>query len=207
MNYSSGRMNLCQTSRGNRRPRLARFAVLLAVLALLPVVPARSEKVEQLSCRKGGRQRFRRSGGRCFESEACSALPGVLDQKANAQIAVVTIHSLEGDTVEDFANRLLQNWGVGPKGKDRGVMILLAVDDHQYWTEVGYGLEPILPDGKVGGFGREMLPLLRQNRQRATAPHCGRSLPKSRASWPRTAAWRLTPAAGVACRPESRGAG
>ena len=42
-------------------------------------------------------------------------------------------------------------------------MILVAVDDHQYWTEVGYGLEPILPDGKVGGFGREMLPLLRQN--------------------------------------------
>jgi len=41
-------------------------------------------------------------------------------------------------------------------------MVLLAVDDHQYWTEVGYGLEPILPDGKVGGFGREMLPLLRQ---------------------------------------------
>jgi uncharacterized protein len=40
---------------------------------------------------------------------------------------------------------------------------LLSVQDHQYWTEVGYGLEPILPDGKVGGFGREMLPLLRQN--------------------------------------------
>ena len=42
-------------------------------------------------------------------------------------------------------------------------MVLLAVDDHQYWTEVGYGLEPILPDGKVGGFGRDMLPLLRQS--------------------------------------------
>ena len=41
-------------------------------------------------------------------------------------------------------------------------MVLLAVDDRQYWTEVGYGLEAILPDGKVGGFGREMLPLLRQ---------------------------------------------
>jgi uncharacterized protein len=42
-------------------------------------------------------------------------------------------------------------------------MVLLAVNDRQYWTEVGYGLEPILPDGKVGGFGREMLPLLRQS--------------------------------------------
>jgi uncharacterized protein len=41
-------------------------------------------------------------------------------------------------------------------------MVLLATDDHKYWTEVGYGLEPILPDGKVGGFGRDMVPFLRQ---------------------------------------------
>jgi uncharacterized protein len=75
----------------------------------------------------------------------------------------VTIHTLEGDSAADFANRLFEKWGVGPKGKDRGVMVLLAVDDRKYWTEVGYGLEPILPDGKVGGFGRQMLPLLRQN--------------------------------------------
>ena len=85
-----------------------------------------------------------------------------VDQKAKAQIAVVTIKSLEGDTVQDFANNLFKKWGVGYKGTDRGVMVLLAVGDHKYWTEVGYGLEPILPDGKVGGFGRDMLPLLRQ---------------------------------------------
>ena len=75
---------------------------------------------------------------------------------------MVTIKTLEGDTVEDFANHLFQKWGVGYKGTDRGVMVLLATDDHKYWTEVGYGLEPILPDGKVGGFGRSMVPLLRQ---------------------------------------------
>jgi uncharacterized protein len=86
-----------------------------------------------------------------------------LDQKANAQLTIVTIHTLEGDTAQDFANRLFEKWGVGPKGKDRGVMVLLAVGDRKYWTEVGYGLEPILPDGKVGGFGRQMLELLRQN--------------------------------------------
>jgi uncharacterized protein len=85
-----------------------------------------------------------------------------VDQKAKAQIAVVTIKSLEGDAVQDFANRLFQKWGVGYKGTDRGVMVLLAVGDHKYWTEVGYGLEPILPDGRVGGFGRDMVPLLRQ---------------------------------------------
>jgi uncharacterized protein len=41
------------------------------------------------------------------------------------------------------------------------VLILLATQDRKYWTTVGYGLEPILPDGKVGGFGREAVPLLR----------------------------------------------
>jgi uncharacterized protein len=94
--------------------------------------------------------------------EELTRLSTQVDQKAKAQIAVVTIKTLDGDTVEDFANHLFQKWGVGYKGTDRGVMLLLATDDHKYWTEVGYGLEPILPDGKVGGFGRSMVPLLRQ---------------------------------------------
>jgi len=94
--------------------------------------------------------------------EGLTRLSTEVDQKAKAQIAVVTIKTLEGDTVEDFASHLFQKWGVGYKGTDRGVMVLLATDDHKYWTEVGYGLEPILPDGKVGGFGRDMVPLLRQ---------------------------------------------
>jgi uncharacterized protein len=86
-----------------------------------------------------------------------------LDQKAEAQIAIVTVKSLDGEAVEDFTIQLATQWGVGPKQKSRGVMILLATGDHKYRFEVGYGLEPILPDGKVGGFGREALPLLRQN--------------------------------------------
>ena len=129
---------------------------------MFSVTVARSEKVEQLSP-QGYVNDF--AGVVDADSRAkLTALCQELDQKANAQIAVVTIHTLDADTASDFANRLFAKWGVGPKGKDRGVMILVAVDDHQYWTEVGYGLEPILPDGKgSGGFGRQMLPLLRQN--------------------------------------------
>src|SRR5208337_683759 len=84
-----------------------------------------------------------------------------VDQKAHAQIAVVTVKTLDGQDVVSYAVALYQKWGIGAKGKDRGVLILLATDDHKYWTTVGYGLEPILPDGKVGGFGREAVPLLR----------------------------------------------
>ena len=84
-----------------------------------------------------------------------------VDQKAHAQIAVVTIKSTDGQDIVSYAVALYQAWGIGPKSSDRGVLILLAVQDHKYWTTVGYGLEPILPDGKVGGFGREAVPLLR----------------------------------------------
>ena len=122
---------------------------------------AAAEKVEQLSP-----QGYVNDFAGVIDADSrqrITALCEELDQKADAQLAVVTIRTLEGDTAQDFANRLFEKWGVGPKGKDRGVMVLLAVDDRKYWTEVGYGLEPILPDGKVGGFGRQMLPLLRQS--------------------------------------------
>jgi len=95
-----------------------------------------------------------------------------VQQKAHAQIAVVTIDSLEGRDVESYATDLFAKWGMGGKGtgvggqddktSNRGVLILVAVKDHKYRIEVGYGLEAILPDGKVGGFGREMVPMLRQ---------------------------------------------
>src|SRR5712692_11563936 len=84
-----------------------------------------------------------------------------VEQKAHAQIAVVTVKSTDGQDIVSYAVALYQKWGIGAKGKDRGVLILLAAQDHKYWTTVGYGLEPILPDGKVGGFGREAVPLLK----------------------------------------------
>ncbi len=86
-----------------------------------------------------------------------------IDQKAHAQIAVVTIKSLDGSDIESYAVDLFKKWGIGSKATDRGVLILLATQDRHYRTEVGYGLEPILPDGKVGGFGREAVPLLKRN--------------------------------------------
>lgn len=92
------------------------------------------------------------------------ALCGEVDQRAHAQIAVVTVQSLGGEPVDTFTNDLFTKWGVGYKGTDRGVMILLAVTDRRYRIEVGYGLEPVLPDGLVGRFGREAVPAFRAGR-------------------------------------------
>ena len=92
-----------------------------------------------------------------------NALAAEVDRKADAQIAAVTVKTLDGKPIEDYSIDLATRLGVGPKASNRGVMILLSVNDHQYRIEVGYGLEGILPDGRVGGFGREAVPYLREN--------------------------------------------
>lgn len=137
--------------------RGAHFLSLL-LLAFSPGV--RAEKVEQLVARGYVSDFANVVDSRSRAS--MEALCAEVDQKTGAQIAVVTIQTLEGSTASDFANRLFERWGVGRKGDDRGVLILLAIRERQYWIEVGYGLEPILPDGKVGGLGREMVPALRR---------------------------------------------
>jgi uncharacterized protein len=91
-----------------------------------------------------------------------TALCTEVDQKAHAQIAVVTVKSLDGKPIEDYSIALATQWGIGPKQSSSGVLILLATQDRKDRIEVGYGLEPILPDGKVGGFMREAVPYLQE---------------------------------------------
>src|ERR1700674_3864875 len=84
-----------------------------------------------------------------------------VDEKAHAQMAVLTVNSLDGSDIETYAVDLFKKWGVGAKSTNRGVLIVYAIKEHRARIEVGYGLEPILPDGKVGGFQREAIPLMR----------------------------------------------
>src|SRR5207302_2899294 len=74
--------------------------------------------------------------------ERCKALR----EKTGAQLAVVTLKSLEGGQIDDFAVKLFQRWGIGDKDKKTGILLLVAVQDRKARIEVGYGLEPILPD-------------------------------------------------------------
>jgi len=83
--------------------------------------------------------------------------------QANAQIAIVTVQTLDGDDVDDFSNRLATKWSMGQKGSGRGLLMLFAIQDHRRRIEVGGGLQGILPDAKVGDIGREMVPYLRAN--------------------------------------------
>src|SRR5579864_3793852 len=85
-----------------------------------------------------------------------------LEQKTGAQMAIVTVRSLEGETVEQYGNELFKQLGVGDKKENRGVLVLVAPTERKYWTEVGYGLEPVINDARAGDAGRAMVPFLRQ---------------------------------------------
>jgi uncharacterized protein len=86
-----------------------------------------------------------------------------LDQKTKSQLAVVTVHSLDGQPIDDYSIGLAEKWGIGSKkAGDTGVMLLLAIGDHKDRIEVGYGIEPILTDGMAGDILRSMAPDLRR---------------------------------------------
>lgn len=85
---------------------------------------------------------------------------GAVEQATKAQIAIVVVDTLDGEPPEDFANNLYRAWGVGKKGTNEGALLLLAVKDRRSRLEVGYGLEPIIPDGYAGQVLREMRPSL-----------------------------------------------
>lgn len=94
-----------------------------------------------------------------------------VDRQAHAQIAVVTIKTLDGDqSIEEFATQLQGKWKVGAKGTDRGILMLLVMTPRRGRIEVGYGLEGILNDAKVGDIGRAMVPAAQQGDYNTAVP-------------------------------------
>ena len=73
-----------------------------------------------------------------------------LQSKTKAQIVVVTVKTLDGKTIEEYATELFREFGIGDKEKNNGVLLLCSTGDRMFRIEVGYGLEGALPDGKTG---------------------------------------------------------
>jgi uncharacterized protein len=141
--------------------RFGLFSLLgAALLALLPAA-ARAERVQDLPQPTD----YVSDYAHVLSPQAIARLDAVCEQldhsQANAKVAVVTVHDLDGDDAADYANQLEDHWKMGDKGQNRYALVLLAVADHKYRIEVGYGLEGILPDGKTGDIGRAMVPSLR----------------------------------------------
>ena len=87
-----------------------------------------------------------------------------LNSKTKAQIVVVTVTSLEGESIEEYATKLFREFEIGDKQKNNGVLLLCSTGDRLFRIEVGYGLEGVLPDGKTGRIQDQyIIPYLKDN--------------------------------------------
>ncbi len=86
-------------------------------------------------------------------------------RKSEIPVVVVTMPNIEGAEYNDYANRLYEQWGIGKKGEDKGVLVFVTVEERKMRIEVGYGLEGVIPDGLAGEIrDTYMIPFLRQDR-------------------------------------------
>ncbi len=86
-----------------------------------------------------------------------NGLIGELESKTSAESAVVTVTSIAPYDEKTYARMLFDSWKPGKKGKDNGVLILLAIKERRWRIETGYGVEGILPDGLCGEIGRNYM--------------------------------------------------
>lgn len=140
------------------RPLTRILPLLLLVLLAAPIASA--EKIRDIQPRGYVTDL---AGAISLDSKArLEALSTELESKTGAQMAIVTVHSFEGESVEEYAVDLFKHLGVGSKNSNRGVLLLLSPDERKYRIEVGYGLEPVINDARAGDAGRAMVSFLRQ---------------------------------------------
>src|SRR5262249_31935993 len=103
---------------------------------------------------------------RALDPEAVGRLTGELEsfeREKQIQLVVVTLPDLQGYTIEDWGLALGRGWGIGQKGKNNGVLLLVAPKDRQLRIEVGYGLEGDLPDATADQIiRRDIIPYFRE---------------------------------------------
>ena len=88
----------------------------------------------------------------------------VYEDSTSNQIAILTIPSLDGEVLEEYSLKVAEAWKLGKKNKDNGVLLLIAVDDHEMRIEVGHGLEGVLTDAHSNRIIRnEMTPHFRKS--------------------------------------------
>jgi uncharacterized protein len=137
------------------------MAVLFLVVSAPFCVSAHAETVSQLPMPTSYVQDFAGVVD-AGSKQQMEQLSSELWQQAHAKVIIVTIHSLQGESIEEFATDLEDKWKVGGKDTDRGLLMILAINDRKRRIEVGYGLEGILNDAKVGDIGRTMVPYLQR---------------------------------------------
>jgi uncharacterized protein len=134
------------------------LAVLLAFFAL--VAPASAQNFPQLTGRVVDDAHLLTPA----QVSDITSKSQALEAQSGRQLVVATVVSLQGYPIEDFGYRLGRAWGIGQKGKDNGVILLVAPSEHKVRIEVGYGSTAYLTDAMSGLIIREtILPHFKQN--------------------------------------------
>ena len=98
------------------------------------------------------------------EVEALEQKLSAYNDSTSSQIAVVTVSSLDGDEIADYAQKLYESWGIGRKGKNNGILVLVAQQEHAARIQTGYGLEGAVPDALAKRIiSNVLVPAFRQN--------------------------------------------
>jgi uncharacterized protein len=135
-------------------------AVLLVLLSFVPDIANASDPVfPKLTGRVVDEAGILSSGTKAALDTSLESL----ENRSTDQLVVVTVSSLQGYPIEDYANRLLRTWQIGQKGKNNGILLVVAPNDRRVRIEVGYGLEGVIPDGLAGSIVlNRILPLFRR---------------------------------------------
>jgi uncharacterized protein len=99
------------------------------------------------------------------------------ERATGAQVVIAIFKSLEGESLEDFSIKLAEQWRIGQKGLDNGAIVVVFVAERKVRIEVGYGLEPVVPDALAGQIIREVIaPQFRQGRYAAGLEAAARAI-------------------------------
>ncbi len=142
-----------------------KYLYLLCILTIILTVPSFAA---QLEIPKPNPSFYVYDGSNILNGEAEEYIIRTneeLYKRTGAQIVVVTIDSLEGANINQYAVELFEEWGIGSREYDNGLLMLIVTEERQLWIEVGYGLEGVLPDSKVGKIIEDsILPYFREDR-------------------------------------------
>ncbi|MEW6524347.1 MAG: TPM domain-containing protein [Bacillota bacterium] len=129
----------------------------LAGLAMVVLLPTWTLAQTQLPAHRGAVNDY--AGVlNAAEQQRLEAISRELHAKTTAALVVAIVPTHAPDSLEDYATKLFRHWGIGEKGKDNGVLILLAMEERSLKIEVGYGLEDVMTDARSGQIRDLMLP-------------------------------------------------
>jgi uncharacterized protein len=129
----------------NRKIKRTSAVMLLAILILLYTAVAWAATVSSLGSPTGYINDYTNT----LNSSDKATLTNISNDliKANGtEMAIAIVDTTGSKSVESFAQDLFQKWGIGKKGNDNGLLVLVALNDHKWRVQTGYGIEGVLPD-------------------------------------------------------------